>query len=1019
MPKETEEESLIRRFGKQAYNAAVGGHIKYAKTESKAAQMGQISGTLAELTEDVRRRFETGVQPLTLKEIEFHTSNVGKQPAFLEQVLGLAQPEWKYRLKREHKLGLVPIRREYSEKEETDKINRIMGGIKARQQREAAALTYVVNEAENWKELGVDVAGGVTGFVAQLAVLKKAMPDLHPSIIWEIQSQLEGRTPGMGAASYAAIAGPAKLIPGKGKAAAVARTALESGSFAGLTAAEQLIEEGKLDAAGIITAAAIPAVLKAPSAIKGKVKAVKAAKQPPGLRTIKAAERPGIGKTVGATRMGVPIRATRPPVDLSTINPILQKWAAETQRVKVPIKQKLLSTFRRRQAARGTRSLKARLSHGARPFDAIEKSTIGYKGEAPVPDVTPPKLLPEQWDAYAMRVLELYPETSGRVQFQRTDTIKALRQIRNGMVPTNRQFELLEPVFGRAATESIFTNLAKKRKFHPAEVIPLGIQLGKSIFGLDPQVLRQGRSVAAWHPMLYAKAAWNNIKAYASPKQSARLEANLKNSAGYAESAKHLNYITTGGYRSGVRLEQYRLGLTERLVEAKFKTKMLDLSAGVGIRGYGKLLHASERGAAVGINSLMKGMWDHGIKTLNQMPNMSTSQREAWLKNRARTINTFVKVVRAKHPEAKKIQQAANYILFSPSVTASRPMSLALLVKNEGSRGYAGELVASNIASISAITAVPAIIANDSRMRNPAVKPDVDGGTNPLAGDFGKIRVKDQVYDFTMGDAPFYRTIARIGVSAYLWGQEQVAGKEQTTVAGKRVPGVGESILRYGETRETAMLGYLKAVLSGKDWLGKPIHPLKATIKAVTPEVIMAAVEAGMADGTWAAMANATVSATGAGADTYPIKASDTRRRYQDILAQKEYGADWDQLKRKNQLILRARNREEFEQLDREVKAERIPREDPFSPERMVEEKRKSGLKILKGLSESNKKKIEGISIAAERRAGNLYLNDERYQQYQESIIKHLNEQLDKFDVRKKRSERVRIALLENKVKRH
>ena len=82
----------------------------------------------------------------------------------------------------------------------------------------------------------------------------------------------------------------------------------------------------------------------------------------------------------------------------------------------------------------------------------------------------------------------------------------------------------------------------------------------------------------------------------------------------------------------------------------------------------------------------------------------------------------------------------------------------------------------------------------------------------------------------------------------------------------------------------------------------------------------------------------------------------------------------------------------------------------------MQEEQRKSGVKITKLLSKSNREKVKDVSVKVSRRPKNFYLNDERYQQYQESVAKYLNERLPRLKLVGK-SDKVRIKILELTVK--
>jgi hypothetical protein len=1337
--KEERETGLVDRLWKQTYNAAVASPTQAVRTKSSIGKATTQLNTLSALSADVQDRFGRG-EPLTQKEVDWYSK----------------LPGWGQVLKRDYEAGVAPLREDYTAEESLERLNAasIVGKKKTVQD---ANISAAVSEAENWMESGVDITAGVVGFVAQLAALKKAMPTAHPAVVWETQSQLSGNAPGKGALNYVALAGPSKIIKGVGKGAAVARTAAESASFASLSAVDQLITTGEIDAKQVGIAAAIPVGMKAIPALK----ALK--KKKPTLETeiaIRSLERLVGGKTLGATRRGVPIRANvvtkksviapkdlyrfRPstqqeiidkynqlipdklpsgkqhpkinlvkslgglegrtnvatgkieiaqfkkhpelferavahetaheifphiynkyasaveisnikgkrtvsidksakpqlitaaqmiesfhknpasnylkevkknvtnwydsdfgheavaeawsikqiggrleaaarkvnpkgmkladklftgeptaptskktsgnivfragglkgeilhfgtkdaakkaagkrtvkpyqvdvknpaklidsgkahdksvaalvddlvaaknpgidpqlapvikkiakeqgqaqaekalktalknqgydgikytnvneaagspsliPLDKSQIKPIpttyqglapvmdkkafeainteLLNWANKAKIMRRTDVQKALGKHRQAQAGGGLRSLQWHLSRGSDVFTAIEKSKRGYKKTAIVPEITPPKLSDAQWESYARRILDLYPSHTGRFQFQRTNTLDAFIKIKNGKIPTNYEFQLLEPVMGKETTEALWKKLAAKRKFSSWEIPALSIQAGKSIFSLDIQTPRQARSVALRHPKIYAQATWDNIKGYISPKSAAKAHNKLVTSKGYQDSTKYLNYVSAGGYKTNARLEQYSLGLTERMVNVQFKNKVLDIAGGTGIRSYGKLMAASERGAASGINRAMKGMWDHAMKQLNAMPNLTEAQREAWKINRGKTINTFLKVIRAKDPHARRLQGAANYVLFSPSVTVARPLSIKAMVANEGSRSYATQLILSNIGSIAAVASIGAIIGNHERTENPAKAPRFDGGLNPLASDFGKLRSKDTIFDFTGGDAQFYRILTRVGVSAYLWGQEKVSGKEQTKILGQKVKPAGETILDYFKTRETATLGYAKALLSGKDWLGKDIDGLAASVKAFTPEVFQAAIQAGLADGTWAALAAGVGTTLSAGVDTYPVPATAIRREFKDTIAKKKHDKTWDNLTPQQAIRLRVENRKEFEDLDRQVKEEHV--DTPFIPEEDISQSR---LKILKGLSKENRAKVKGISVGVTRMTKNFKLNDERYQMYQESVSKYLNDRLNKTKLEEDMNPRLRIARIESAVK--
>lgn len=905
--------------------------------------------------------------------------------------------------------------------------------------------SFKIAPATNTVEKATDIAAGVTGFVAKLAVLKKAFPKLSGANLWEVENITSGGTPGVGYVTYGVFNTPGKIIKGATTAAKAGRLASESALLGGLSATHQKIATGEIDATEVLISAGIPLGLRVVGGAKGVLKRALKAKNPKAIKAVneviikKAIADKGpitkaeqevlrkagftveeIGKAKPSELRAVMqaperlVSGQTPGEVVQTANKQLLEWSKKAKEVAKDVKVPAIKELRARQAGRATGMLRRRLRKGESAYNAIKKSVFGYKDKANVPDITPPPLSEAQWEGYAKKILQLYPETSGKVQFQRTGTLKALDQLRKGKIPTNRQFELLEPLFGEKTTEGLYKELAKKRKFSGWDVPALTVQGLKSIFGLDIQVSRQASTTKWRHPIMFRKAQYHNVRAYASQNYANKARKALENSPGFAESVKQLNYIKTRGYQKSKRLEQFNMGFTELLADAKFKNSAIDKTFGKSFRAYGRLLRASERGAAAGINQMMKSLWDKGVRDLAQIPNITKAQQKIWLTNRAKTINTNMKILRAKHPRARQLQNAGNYLLFSPSVTFSRPLTIKALLANKGSRGYQAGVLASNIGSIFLTTAIPAFIAQQQLRQRPDEEPTMSGELNPLLSMWGKVRVGDEVFDFSGGDAPFYRTLARIGVSAYLSGQKTLTGKEQRTIAGKSVPSIGETATRYGESRETALIGLAKSLLTGKDFVGNPIPGWKALLRGVSPEVVTATVEAGLADGTWAALATGIATANSVGVSTYPVKAANTRSNFRDIIAQKAHNKRWNDLTLLEQRKLLVRNRKQFSALDEKVKAERI--EQPFNPERIIEEERKSRTKIIKMLSKSNREKIKGISVAVSRRPKNFFLNDERYQQYQEATAKYLNERLSKLNLTGK-SDKVRVKMLEVAVK--
>ncbi len=152
----------------------------------------------------------------------------------------------------------------------------------------------------------------------------------------------------------------------------------------------------------------------------------------------------------------------------------------------------------------------------------------------------------------------------------------------------------------------------------------------------------------------------------------------------------------------------------------------------------------------------------------------------------------------------------------------------------------------------------------------------------------------------------------------------------------------------------------------------------------------------------------------GVGTGSYPVYTSTTRSKFRSVIAEKAYNKKWDDLTLIEQRKLSIKHRKAFSVFERKIKVERIGK--PVSLVRIQEEQRKSGVKITKLLSKINREKIKDVSVAVSRRPKNFFLNDERYQQYQELTAKYLNERLSKIKLTGK-SDKVKTKMLEVAVK--
>ena len=398
--------------------------------------------------------------------------------------------------------------------------------------------------------------------------------------------------------------------------------------------------------------------------------------------------------------------------------------------------------------------------------------------------------------------------------------------------------------------------------------------------------------------------------------------------------------------------------------------------------------------------------------------------------NRGRDIMLGLKRRTALTPQGKEFERSMNWILFSPTNAWSRMMQPLQVIKRfitgEGLEGksYAAQLMVSNIAKISAMGSIAAYTGHRLRANDPTQEPYIDGSNDPTNPMWGKTRVGNDVFDPSGGDAGTIRMFARVGLSSYMYGRELITGQESYAMP------AGEIFKRWLSNRETVLLGLGKTLMTGKDWLGRPIGKVDALLKSFPIEFVVSVVEAGTADGTWEQLAAGDIQEAsigfvkniplgafgvlGGGTGSYPVKATSARYNFKNFIAQKKHNKDWDDLSISEQRKLSRENRKQFTVLDAQVKAESV--ESPRSPERQIEEARLSQKKISGLLTKTNRTKVSGFSVAVSRRPKNFYLNDGRYQKYQELTAKYLNERLTKRNIEGK-SPRTKTILLELDIK--
>ena len=716
---------------------------------------------------------------------------------------------------------------------------------------------------------------------------------------------------------------------------------------------------------------------------------------------------------------------------ISPLDKTVQDWASEVKVTAIPIRKAAVKALHERQSAKYAAVRKKLEAEGVSKKAAHEIAGKARAGKADIPEMSPLILTPAERAVFDGRIAKAYP--LGPKSLTQANAMDILTKMERGGIPTDYEFGLLEPVFGRETLTKVYNAIASKKGLELWDIPKLGRDIPKAIrFGFDPQAARGLSKITIRHPIIYLKALGKNIRGIFSKKYADRISKAIEESPAYklGKDSYKANYLSMRPWASvdaGTKLEQYG-HVSEVFLRSKNKV----------IRGIGKWLRASERGANLGMNDALNKLVIKGEKDLaryGRNKNLSEASKSLWRKRRGTDINIFTKRLTARHPKGKEIQKAANWVVFSPSYTisglASIPQSFIKLVTGKGlaDKTYGMQIILSRLAGLTAVSSTVGYAGYKYRLKNPTEEPVIDSSANPANPLFGKIRHKNEVYDLGFGDVADYRLAAQIGLSVHMATKELLTEKQVTTVGKIKPPSAGEAFSRYLNSKRTLYLTLAKQLLTGKDWLGRPVTLKDTALDNLPFEFLQAFVEAGEADGLWEDMANgleldnakkalgnlgpAVAALGGVGTGSYPVHATTTRYKFQDIIAEQKHGKVWDELSLREQNRLKADHRKQFAVLSERVRKEKI--EVPFSEERIQKEKTEANRRVSKMLSRENKELVKDIDLDIGRRPKKYYLNDERYNRYQELVAQFVDKRLSRIDFtgmeEKRRIARVQVIV--------
>lgn len=725
--------------------------------------------------------------------------------------------------------------------------------------------------------------------------------------------------------------------------------------------------------------------------------------------------------------------------ELDEANKALSAQLTKVEKIRKQVVVPAVKKMRKQQIAKAMAIEQAVIGEGASAADVIRRSKGGYKVDVDIPTMSPLELSPTQWDAYSRQVYSVYP--GPEFKFQQTTAQGALDKLRTGHVLTDSELALLIPVMGAEAVEDIqkmqertATEAEKaQRKWNLLRDIVL---FWKSPFNYDLQFVRNAMNFLPRHPVKYTKATMKALKAYADRDYARNLIDAVKEDPEYEDASAYLNFLETGEL-APLRLlpEQYRGRLPSRLAKLGARRGPYVWAATMPIRGIGRAQLAAERSFVASANWFMLELWKQRSKQwepslqLLETGELSLEERqriedtvEKHKRNHADVINTYMKILRAKSATGRAIQTAANFVLWSPSMTYSRFKRPKLLLTATGSRGYAMQLEAANIAKIYLVMMAMTAIGNYFRDDDDQLEPEM----NPMSSNWGKFKQGDTWFDLGGGETQHYRTLAQFIVG------------EVKTQSGRTVEIPRWDIAKkYAQGRETALIGVIQELLTGetvfgqKVWEAPDLEALQAegTVTAeiyaeawrkasglpagevafltgrflsehLMPAALVSFAEAAVMDGWPQAAAAGVTEFMALSAQSYKARANAELNLLQDALAEATYKKKWEALTPDQQKTIR---RLEPILAEKQVEVRKEQQRWATQPFERREEKEVEE-KLFNALTKPVQKELEKLGLTAgsvSRRWGSVaapyYLNEIRFERYVELTQVHVSKALDRL----------------------
>lgn len=351
-------------------------------------------------------------------------------------------------------------------------------------------------------------------------------------------------------------------------------------------------------------------------------------------------------------------------------------------------------------------------------------------------------------------------------------------------------------------------------------------------------------------------------RALASDKVSRRIMADIKESPRYeiAQEAG-LDIADPNSRLAEARLDTYGPSLVERI---PFIGKPISIGKG---RKVGGLTKASERNATVFVNSMKWDIFNNFVDLFEKQGKTFGNAKELY-EYAATYANQAIGA--GKMPEAiQKANQVTSKFFFSLKLQASR---LQLLTNFANPRFYAK--VPKEIRN-AYLKDMVKFIAMGTAVMGIAHAAGLSVGVNPVASDFGKIKVGDTTYDVWGGFSQWAVLLSRLmsGKSATVGGQTKKLGEANGP------KNRGELLLKFARSKASPEAGVAYNLLTGKDYNNKKTDLGKEAVGFITPLLAQDIVQVSQDASVQQSVITAILASHGIGVQTYKPQTEEEKNK--------------------------------------------------------------------------------------------------------------------------------------------